>query len=206
MDVGANNFDFDCDYRFGFNLDPSRKGTVGYLLSWSGCGGLNLKKDIEVWNPFNASGQTVVTGAKIPCIGLLESVRFSGEEDAPMRFVAYVSQGTAADIRSKLGRPLTSTQLQMSFYIVAYDDEQKKWYEAALVKDKKTMDANLDTTGGELQIFVSKTPTPVSDTLDIKVYRFEFQVVPAKGKTAILEFALGPTQRLVKQWKSGGDA
>ncbi|WP_437760848.1 hypothetical protein [Sorangium sp. So ce1389] len=206
MDGGENNLDFDCDYRFGFNVDPRGKATVGYLLFWSGCGGLNLKKDIEVWNPFNAPGQTAVTGGKIPCIGLLESMRFTGEEDAPMRFVAYVSQDTAADVRSKLGRPLTSTKLQMSFYVLAYDDEKKKWYEAAFVKDKKNMDANLDTTGGELQIFISKTPVRVSDTLDIKVYRFEFQVVPAKGKTATLEFALGPTQRIVKQWTSEGDA
>ncbi|XXY47180.1 hypothetical protein WME91_44970 [Sorangium sp. So ce269] len=206
MEAGDNNFDFDCDYRFGFNVDPRGKATVGYLLFWSGCGGLNLKKDIEVWNPFNDPGQTAVTGKKIACIGLLEGVRFSGEEDASMRFVAYVSQGTAADIRSKIGRPLTSTTLQMSFYVIAYDDEKKQWYEAAFSKDKKNMDANLDTTGGELQIFVSRTPTRISDTLDVKVYRFEFQVVPAKGKTATLEFALGPTQRLVKQWKSGGDA
>lgn len=93
----------------------------------------------------------------------------------------------------------------MSFYIIAYDDEKKQWYEAALVKDKPSMDANLDTTGGRLQIFVSKTPTRLSDTLDIKVYKFEFQVVPAKGKTATLEFALGPTQRIVQQWTSGGE-
>ncbi|KYF83920.1 hypothetical protein BE17_43050 [Sorangium cellulosum] len=206
MSSGGNNFDVDCDYRFGFNVDPRGKATVGYLLFWSGCGGLNLKKDIEVWNPFNGAGQTAVTGRKIQCIGLLESMRFAGEKDAPMRFVAYVSQDTAADVRSKIARPLTSTKLQMSFYVLGYDDEKKQWYEVAFVKDKKTMDASLDTTGGELQIFVSKTPTRVSDTLDIKVYKFEFQIVPAKGKTATLEFALGPTQRLVKQWKSGGDA
>ncbi|EYF05028.1 hypothetical protein [Chondromyces apiculatus] len=206
VETGENDLDFDCDYRFGFNVDPRGQGTVGYLLFWSGCGGLNLKKDIEVWNPFNAAGQTVVTGRTIPCIGLLESMRFSGDENAPMRFVAYVSQDSAADIRSKISRPLTSTKLQLAFYVIAYDDEKKQWYEAAFVKDKKTMDATLDTTGGEIQIFISKSPTPLSDTLDIKVYRFEFQVVPAKGKTATLEFALGPTQRIVQQWTWDDDA
>lgn len=202
MGTGDNNLDFDCDYRFGFSVDPKRKATVGYLLFWSGCGGLNLKKDIEVENPFGSAGQTVVKGRRVSCVGLLESMRYGGGADEPMRFVTYVSQGAAADVRSKIGRPLTSTKLAFSFYIVAYDDERKQWYEAAFVKDKKNAEANLDTTGGELQIFVAKTPTPVSDTLDIKVYKLEFQVVPAKGKTSKLEFALGPTQRLVKEWKA----
>ncbi|MGK3992777.1 hypothetical protein [Sorangium sp. So ce1024] len=200
MEAEDHHLDFDCDFRFGFNLDPRGKATVGYLLFWNGCGGLNLSKDIEVWNPFAAAGQTVLTGKKIQCIGVLERLRYAGEEDDPMRFVAYVSQNVAASIRSKLARPLTSTRLQMTFCVVAYDDEKKQWYEAALVKDNARMQANLDTTGGDLQIFVSKTPTQISDTLDMKVYRFEFQVVPAKDTTTILEFATGPTQRIVKRW------
>lgn len=200
----ANKLDFDCDYSFGFNVSPRGTAVVGYLLSWSGCGGLNLKKDIEVWNPFNDPAQTVVTGKTIACVGLLESLRFSGEGDAPIRVSAYVSQDAAADLRAKLARPLTSTKLQVGFYIIAYDDEKKRWYEAALLKEKKSLEANLDTSGGELQLFVARTPTPVSATVDLNVYKLEFQLIPAKGKTATLEFALGPTQRVVMQWKQGG--
>ena len=204
MGTRGNKLDFDCDYGFGFNVSPRGTAVVGYLLSWSGCGGLNLKKDIEVWNPFNTPAQTVVTGETVSCVGLLESLRFSGEGDAPIRISAYVSQDAAADLRAKLARPLTSTRLQVGFYIIAYDDEKKRWYEAALLKEKKSLEANLDTSGGELQLFVAKTPTPVSETVDLKVYKLEFQLVPAKDKTATLEFALGPTQRVVMQWKQGG--
>lgn len=200
MDDGGSDFDFDCDFRYGFNVDPMGKATVGYLLSWSGCGGLNLSKDITVWNPFDDAGQTVVSGSTIACVGLIESLRFEGGEDDPMRFVAYVSKGTAADIRSKITRPLTSTKVLLSFYIIGFDDEKKQWYEAAFVKDGQTLEANLDTTGGELQIAASLAPTRVSKTLDIMVYRFEFQVVPAEGASTVVEFASGPTQRIVKQW------
>ena len=52
MPPPANNLNFDCDWRFGFNTDPAKKGLVGYVLFWSGCGGLTLPQDIEVWNPF----------------------------------------------------------------------------------------------------------------------------------------------------------
>jgi len=111
-----------------------------------------------------------------------------------------VSPGTAANVRSKIARPLSSTRLELSFYIVSYDDEKKQWYEAVLVKNNGRMTANLDTTDGKLQIFVDNTPTRISDTLDVNVYKLEFQVVPAKDTTSLLEFATGPTQRLVKQW------
>jgi hypothetical protein len=196
----GNDFDFNCDYKFGFNMDPRGSATVGYLLVWSGLGGLALTPDITVWNPFSDTGQTVVSGTSVKCIGLLETLRFAGEEDDPMRFVVWVSQGTAANIRAKLAKPLTSTTLELVPYIIAYDDEKKQWYEAMLVKNNGRMKAALDTTGGEMQIFLSGKPTRISDRLPTKVYRFEFQVVPEEGQTSMVEFALGPTQRLVKNW------
>jgi len=200
MSHPENNLDWDCDVRFGLNLDPRDKGAVGYLLSFSGCGGIGLRKDIEVWNPYDAAGQTVVTGPNGQCVGLLESFRFRGGGDDPMRFVAYVSKGTAADIRAKLARPLPSTKARLSFYIIAFDDEKKQWFEAVLPKDRRELDVNLDTTGGALQIFVSGEPKRPTEAFDLNVYRFEFQVVPALGASALLEFSTGPTQHLVKQW------
>jgi hypothetical protein len=196
-----NNLDFICNWSFGFNLDPRAKGgNVGYLLWWSGIGGLSLPKDIEVWNPYNAAGQTVVTGPKVQCIGLLESFKFAGGEDDPIRIVAYVSKSVAADIRAKLSRPVSTTKLKLAWYIIAYDDDAKLWYEAALIKDKAKADANIDTASGQLQMFISNEPTRISESLELKVYRFEFQVVPAEGNAALLEFATGPSQKLVKQW------
>jgi hypothetical protein len=204
MATNSNDLDFDCDWRFGLNLRPSLKGTVGYLLDWSGCGGLSLQKDIEVWNPFNTSGQRVVSGRIIKCIGLLESFRFAGGQNDPVRIKAFVSKGTAADLRSKLARPLTNTRLKLAWYIIDFDDSDKLWYEAAFLKSPKTADASIDSAGGELQIFVDNEPTRISETLDINVFGFEFQVVPADKKTATLEFASGPTRKLVKQWGDSG--
>jgi hypothetical protein len=196
----GNDFDFDCDHRFGFVMNPSGNATVGYLLVWSGLGGLALSPDIEVWNPFSSPGQRVLSGEKVKCIGLIEQLRYAGEEDDPMRFVVWVSQGTAANIRAKIAKPLTSTKLEMVFYVIAYDEEKKQWYEAGLVKDNGRMKAALDTTGGEVQIFISNKATRIKENMETRVYRFEFQVVPASGETSIVEFALGPTQRFVKKW------
>lgn len=198
----ANNLNFDCDWRFGFNLEAKKKATVGYLLFWSGCGGLTLPQDIEVWNPFSSPGQTILNGPRVTCVGLIEQFRFAGGQNDPMRLTAYVSKGTAANVRAKLVTPLTNTKLKLTFYVIGFDDEKKVWYEAALIKDASCkVDAVIDTVAGDLQLFVSTEPTAVSEHLDILVYKLEFQVVPALGKTAHLEFATGPTTRVVRQWK-----
>jgi len=200
MKASVNNLDFDCDWRFGFNMHARGKSTVGYLLFWSGCGGLSLSKDVEVWNPFDGPGQTVVRGPTIKCIALLESFRFEGGARDPIRIAAYVSKDAAADIRAKLARPLTSAKLKVSWYILAYDDDKKAWYEAALLRDGQKAEASIDIDDGQAQMFIASQGSRIADTLDLKVYRFEFQIIPASGKTATLEFATGPSQRLVKQW------
>lgn len=197
----ANSLDFDCDWRYGFNLSAHQKGTVGYLLFWSGCGGLNLPKDIEVWNPHHGTpGQTVVSGAKVSCLGLIESFRFAGGEEDPIRITAYVSKDTAANVRAKLARPLTNTKVKVQWYLVSYDDEAKNWYESVLIKDSAKANANIDTMKGQVQLFIDNAPTQVSETLDLRVYRLEFQIIPAAGATTNLEFATGASQRLVKAW------
>jgi hypothetical protein len=202
QDSKPNDLDFDCDWRYGLNLRATAKGMVGYLLEWSGCGGLNLKKDIEVWNPFSTAGQRVVSGSTIKCIGLLESFRYAGGQNDPIRLRTYVSKGSAADLRAKLARPLSQTRVKLAWYILGFDVSDKLWYEAAFLKSPKTADASIDSTGGTLQMFVDSEPTPVSDTLDLHVFGLDLQVVPASKKKTELEFASGPKHRLVKQWGS----
>lgn len=202
----ANNLNFTCDWRFGFNLEAKRKAVVGYLLFWSGCGGLTLSQDIEVWNPYNSPGQTILSGPRVACVGLIERFQFDGGPTDPMRFSVFVSKGTAANVRAKLVSPLTNTKLKLAFYIIGFDDERKVWYEAALIKDATCkVDAVIDTVGGDLQLFVATEPTPVAEHLDIQVYKIEFQVVPEIGKLAHLEFATGPTTRVVRMWQGEGE-
>lgn len=196
----AQGLDLQCDWRFGMNLNPMGKATVGYLMYWSGCGGLSLAKDVEVWNPFEGPGQTVVNGPTVQCVGLIESFRFAGGESDPIRISAFVSGQTAAEVRSKLLRPLSNTKLKVGWYVIAFDDQKKAWYEAALLKTQKSAEALLDTVEGALEIAVDREPTPISESLDIKMFKFEFQVIPAQGRTTTLEFATGVAQRQVKTW------
>ncbi len=191
---------YECDWKLGFNLDPRRKGTIGYLTFWSGCSGLSLSKDIEVWNPITSTRLSLASGATINCIGLIDQFLFEGEDDAPIRITAYVSRETAANIRAKITKPVAATSVQVSWYIVSFDEDRKQWFEAAFVKDDKRAQANVDTANGELQLFVDSKGTSIDERLDIKVTRVEFQLIPAVGSSNLLEFATGATQRLVLNW------
>jgi hypothetical protein len=199
-----NSLDYKCDWRIGFNLNPLAKGTIGYLLYWTGCAGLSLPQDMTVWNPLDSSAQTVVVGSTIDCCGLLESFSFEGGAEDPIHIVSYVSKGVAASIRATLAQPLTNTKVKVGWYIIAFDDEAKAWYEAAFVKDATYVEALLDTSLGEVQMFIANEGTSVSDTLDLRVYRFEFQIIPQESKTANTEFSTGLTQHLVKAWGVAG--
>ncbi len=200
MPDNANSFNLACDWRFGLNLSPKQRGTVGYLLSWSGAGGLSLQKDLEVWNPFSGAGQTVISGATVKCVGLLESFEYEGGEDDPIKLVAYVSKTAAAAVRAKLARPLPSTKVQLAWYVISYDEDRKSWYEATVIKPPGKVEAVIDTADGEIQWFIDARGEAIAAALDIKVFRMEMQIVPAPGKTAVLEFATGQAERLVKQW------
>jgi len=108
-------------------------------------------------------------------------------------------------VRAKLASPVTSTKVQVGWYIISFDDDKMAWYEAAYVQGGSNASANLDTTGGELQISIANTPIRVQENIDIKVFKFEFQIIPAAGATATLQFATGPTQKIVKTWGSSDD-
>ncbi|MFO7179316.1 MAG: hypothetical protein DIU78_011510 [Pseudomonadota bacterium] len=200
MTIDTNSLNYDCDWRLGFNLHPTAKGTIGYVTFWSGCGGLCLNKDIEVWNPFGGTGQTVLSGPTIRCVGLIESFRFSGDGDAPIRIVAYVSSEGAANVRTKLASPVSNTSVQVSWYVLGFDEDRKQWFEATYPKNGARAQANVDIVDGVLQMFIDNKPVRVDERLDVRVYKFEFQIVPAEGTSTLLEFATGTTQKLVKKW------
>lgn len=196
-----NAFEYQCNWRLAFNLKGGQKGAVGYLLALSGLGGLRLRKDIRVWNPFDGPGQQAAyRGPHVDCIGLLETFYFQGGENDPVRLTGYVSKATAADLRSQMARPLATIKLKLSWYIVDFDNEAKAWFEVAFIQDSAGAAASLSSADGKLQLFIANTPEKISEELDVPVYRFELEVLPSDESSANLEFASGPKQKLVRKW------
>ena len=61
--------------------------------------------------------------------------------------------------------------------------------------------AQLATGDGVLQLFISFEPSRISESLDVNLYRLEFQMIPGKRPTR-LKLASGPQHRYVDEWKS----
>lgn len=195
----AEEFQLDCAWSGGFNVAPRQKGAFGYLLAWSGLGGVVLAKDIVVWNPVQGGG-TTLSGDLITCVGVVEQLTFGGDTSDPIRLSCFVSKDNQTNLRAKLTREIPTIRLKTNFAIVDYDPSSKSWYDAVELRNPTELDAALNTKDGELQIDVEASPTRIAPTLDVEVYRFVFEMVPTERTEAEIQFATGPTQRIVREW------
>jgi hypothetical protein len=198
----SNSFDYDCAWRSAFNLRGDAKGCFGYLTVCSGLGGLRLSKDIEVPNPFDGPGQqTAHRGPQISCIGMIESLRYAGGANDPIRVVSYVSKASASNLRARLAQPLTNLRIKIAWYVIDFDADSRTWFDAAFIKDAAGADACLSSAQGNLQIAIDLRPEPIDAAFDVSVYRFELEVLPLRDSSTHLEFAAGPTLKMVREWK-----
>lgn len=209
--AGPSSLTLACAWQFAFNLQSSQKGTVGYLSQWSGLGGLTLDRDIALWSPTPGSRsplpstvQAVNAGGtladQVRCVAVIEKLSFGGESTDPIRISAFVSKDNQVKLRYKLVRPLPSTSLKLDYAIIGFDDDSKSWY-SALELDTPPSQAQLNTGDGALQLSMSFEPQRISESLDISVYRMEFEIIPTTTATR-LKIATGPQHRYVSEWKS----
>ena len=199
----SNDIRVVCQWQAAFNVTAQSKGAFGYVTEWSGLGGLILAKDIVVWNPISGSGAAVLGGQTIPCVAVMASFGYAGDTSDPMRVACYVSKDNQANIRAKLSRELVNTKIKAAWTVVDYDESSKGWFQAVELLDPKRLDAIVNTVDGELQVSVDSAPTRISEGLDIHVFKFEFEVVPHPRKKSKVQFAMGPNQKLVREW--GGE-
>lgn len=196
----SNDLDVSCAWQQAFNVAPNRKGPFGYLLEWSGLGGLVLGKDIVVWNPLGGTSQALLGGATVSCVGVIERFRFGGDVTDPIRISCFVSQENQTNLRAKLARDLVNTKVRMSWAVVGYDEAAKAWFEAIDLIDPQQLDGLVNTVDGALQIDIDGAPTSIGEQQQLQVYRFEVEVVPQPNKLTTLQFALGQNQRIVAEW------
>jgi hypothetical protein len=224
------NFGFECDWQRAINFEPGCTGTFGYLLFWSGCGGAlkpdltlvnpftSTGQSPEACSPEEGGeeGATV-----IKCVGVIEKFQFGGDPDDPIRISAYLSKQNASSLYGKLlGKEKLKTDLEVCWYIISCEGAGEKWYEAAypagfvhamanIATDQSagkgggTLATDLIKGGGKLKINVKHEGTGLKGEdgeIDIRLYRFEFEMVPAAGELVDLNFALGFGANVVKGW------
>lgn len=190
--------EIQCNWRTGFQYRPGFRGALGYLLEWNGCGGLNLQKDLTL------SAPTVGDfGPTVQCIGLIERLTVTGTS-GPLDFRVYVGRVTAANVLNHFAKPLESLRLKLAWAIIDFDEAGDTWFEAAHLKSPETAEALMDTEKGRPRVFLDNQPTTLAEDVDVRFFRFDFQVVPAPKKSTTLEFATNSQERRVTKWGTGG--
>jgi hypothetical protein len=227
------NLNFEkCDWAGAINYQPRCHGTFGYLLSWSGCDGIDLKQDITVVNPYSTANpkQTMPVqpdpdqGSTFKCVGVIEKFKYEGEANDPIFIKAYVSKANAASLHGAFERVQPSTHVDVAWYIIASEGAGEGWYEAAFIggfakaagnidsaplkKEARAGSTNSKDIGGNLRIKIDHESTALgcSDPseegeVDIRLYRFAFQMIPAPGTTTNLHFATSSGAKRVLTWK-----
>lgn len=198
--AASRELDVSCTWQHALNVAPNRKGPFGYLLDWSGLGGVVLAKDILAWNPLSGTSQAHLGGPTVSCVGVIERFRFGGIETDPIRISCFLSQENQTNLRAKLARDLVNTRVKLRWSVVAYDEAAKAWYRAIELVEPRELHGVVNTVDGELQIAVEVAPTALGEQALVNVYRFELEVVPPPRKRATLHFALGQNQRIVTAW------
>jgi hypothetical protein len=203
-------FRFECDKEAGFVQDPNAQRPFGYVLEMDGFGlSGRLLADLQVSVPFN-SGEAprfsayVAPAAAQPLgtakvIGVIETFEWNGGVGDPIKLDLYVSQENAMQIKALQQMALKTTAIKaLAWWIADYDQESKKWYEAAYPLETRISGMITGKENPELNVDLS--PVVVKEGIDVNVYKVSLQVVPAANKQYLLHFANSAQKKVVKSW------
>lgn len=206
-------YDYPCDWKSGFLMDPVKKQRSGYLVNFQGLDlGEFLKQDIEVFTPFNAdatyAGLTAPAAQgtsglkKVLCVGVIENFSWGGGVGDPICISAYISAENAQQLQVKQQTTLkTTTITKLSWWIVNFDEETKAWYEEGYPIDPQEVQGQLNAPGkSDIRLAVASEPTKIAANIDVNVYNVYFEIVPGANKTYDLKFATSTSKQFVKGW------
>ncbi len=202
-------FDYSCDWKSGFVMDPSKKQRVGYLVHFQGLNmGEFLKQDIDVFTPYSNSeanyGELAMNKelGKITVVGVIDSFSWGGGVGDPLCISAYISAENAQTLQAKMKGTLdTNVVKKLGWWLCNFDEETKVWFEEAYPKDPATIQGQLNAPGGkDIRLSVASEATKIASNIDINVYNLYFEVIPAANSTFALHYATSSKTNFVKNW------
>lgn len=208
-------YDYSCDWKNGFLMDPTKKQRVGYLVNFQGLDlGEFLKQDIEVFTPFNTGGDPAYTGLtapaaggdsgnkKVTVVGIIENFSWGGGVGDPICISAYVSAENAQQLQVKQQTTLkTTTITKLSWWIANYDEETKAWFEEAHPMTPAEVKGQLNAPGKtDIRLAVASEAVKIAPNIDVNVYNVYFEIVPAANQSYDLRFATSTSKQFIKGW------
>ncbi|EYF05025.1 hypothetical protein [Chondromyces apiculatus] len=206
-------YDFPCDWKSGFLMDPVKKQRVGYLVNFQGLDlGEYLKQDIEVFCPYNADasykGITAPADGggsgmkKVTVVGVIDSFSWGGGVGDPISISAYISAENAQQLQVKQQTTLKNTKVtKLSWWLVNFDEETKAWFEEAYPMNPQEVAGQLNAPGKtDIRLSIASEAVKVAPNIDVNVYNVFFEIVPAANSTYDLRFATSASKQFVKGW------
>jgi hypothetical protein len=187
---------FPCDWKSGFVMDPTHKQTFGYLTEFSGLGA-SLGRDLNVhsgWDNPTPPTYAAVAGNQLKAVGVIENFSWNGGVGDPISFSTYMSSENANQLKHPSPKNLAISAL--GFWIAAYDDESKKWYEKAFPSAPPKLACQINApTPKDIRLHVADTPAKVGE---VSVFQVTFEIVPAANHT--LSVATSPRVKGTESW------
>jgi hypothetical protein len=202
-------YDFPCDWKSGFIMNPTKKQRVGYLVSFDGIGLAGpLAQDVIVYTPYNVEGaatnydKLAITEDKVTVVGVLDNFSWGGGVGDPVCVSAYISAENAMLIKGMLKMTLKTTSVkQLGWWIANFDEETKAWFDEAHPKAPTEITGQLNAPGKtDIRLMVADEPTKIAANIDSNVYNIYFEVVPAANQTCDFHFATSAGKNFVKRW------
>lgn len=140
-----------CDVKGTFDFNISQMSTVGHVeeLSFS-IGGKALNKDYQVGNPESPA-------AKIPVVGVIQDIRWSGGPTDPIWIVMSVNAKNKSIIADALASPNGGADIKIKFKVHAWDYDAKKYFVRYSTDDKEVQ--TVITAGSEVDL--GEKPNPL---------------------------------------------
>ena len=185
-------YNYACDLAYGFIQNPNEHQRVGYVTEFAGLGlPQALKADLTVTNPQTAANVTVV--------GVIQEFEWNGGVADPLQIQLYVSQENAVQLNVLQKSVLTTTEVSaLNYLIIDYDPEAKRWFtQAAPVQPPLS---GIVPGGSNPELNVDLTPVPVTEGVDVNVYKVSVQVAPGANQAYVLTFANSSTMPVAKAW------
>jgi hypothetical protein len=204
-------YNYACDWKSGFVMDPTKKQRTGYILDFDGIGlAKPLDKNITVYMPYNADKDPAYTGLKITkgdktkptptvdCVAVLENWSWAGGVGDPICFSFYVAAETANLLKSQQQMSLKTTSIKaLSWWIAKFDEETKQWFEECYPLSDKTVTCQLNAHGEtDTRLHVADTATKIMPTIDVNVYQVYMEIVPAAQQMFTIQVATSPSTKV----------
>jgi len=196
---------YPCDWKAGFVMDASKKQRVGYLTAFTGLGTQvgALAQDIEVWSPYGATptyAGVAIAAEKVKCVGIIQSVDYGGGVGDPYGFNVYISGNNAQKLNAAMKNTFDSTTISVcNWWVGNFDEEEKAWYEEVYPKNND-MKGMLNAQGKNMKIAVDSVGVKVNSNVDVKVFSWYFEIVPAANVLTDVLYAVGVKKNSVKHW------